>query len=289
MEREQTNATEAVLGSLGPVSLAALKRDDVTTAYWSENENFSVPLQDDWVEVKVKAIYFDRDLAKAGANQGIVQFSGVVRHVGPSVKQLQTLDRVFGAVVGAPANLLRAPATSLAKFGEQMTFAEAATVPFSCITGMYAVERVQEQSRGTTTLVFGADTPKGLAAAQWASRYSHELIAIVEESSIGITHDALNLAEHKVYSVHDIKLEEKLARYSSGSGGPHRVVLSFGGIESLVQAARFVNYGGVLIDLGGAGLHCYTQIAPLLMRKNASFETFSPKASIEAGSSNISR
>ena len=289
MESEQINTNRGALDSLEAVSLAFEKPGDVTTAYWSDNQNFSAPLQDDWVEVKVKAIRLNQDLAATGTHQGLIEFSGIVYHVGPSVKQLQPRDHVFGAVLGAPANLIRAPATSLAHLGESTTFAEAAAMLVPCMTGLYALGRVREQTRGTLCLVFGADTPEELATAQWACRYLHEFVAIVEKDWIDTTHNALNPVGGEVYSIGDIKLEEKLTHYSSKTGWLRRVVLSFGGDKSLVQAARFVNYGGLLIDLSGAGSKCYAQVAPLLMKQNASFECFDLKASIEVGASNISR
>ena len=95
-------------------------------------------------------------------------FAGVVEAVGSSVQGVAAGDEVYGFADGALAELVAAPARSLARKPANLTFAEAAAVPLAGMTALQCLRR-GGVAPGQHVLVVGASGGVGTFAVQLAT------------------------------------------------------------------------------------------------------------------------
>lgn len=125
------------------------------------------------------------------------EFSGIVADVGSAVTQFQKGDAVFGyraQNLGAYVEYLSIPEKSLvARKPENMSFEEAATVPYGALTALNLLRKLQIQP-GQKVLINGASGAIGSYAVQLALSYGAEITGVAGTPrldfvrSLGTTH-----------------------------------------------------------------------------------------------------
>ncbi|QCD60976.1 polyketide synthase [Streptomyces hawaiiensis] len=103
--------------------------------------------------------------------------AGIVRAVGPGVRDLMLGDRVCGIVPAALASHAVTPDHSLTKIPQGMNYAEAATFPVAFLTIHHALVDLARMAPGETVLVHGGAGAVGLAALQCAHARGARVIA----------------------------------------------------------------------------------------------------------------
>ncbi|MFD5476853.1 SDR family NAD(P)-dependent oxidoreductase [Streptomyces hawaiiensis] len=103
--------------------------------------------------------------------------AGIVRAVGPGVRDLTVGDRVCGIVPAALASHAVTPDHSLTKIPQGMNYAEAATFPVAFLTIHHALVDQARMAPGETVLVHGGAGAVGLAALQCAHDRGARVIA----------------------------------------------------------------------------------------------------------------
>ena len=147
-------------------------------------------------------------------------FSGIVDQAAANGSGPKAGERVVGVLnPGAWAELVAVPATHLAVLPDDVTFAQAATLPVAGLTALYALDRANGLS-GRNVLVTGA--------------------------SGGVGNFAIQIAKHGGATVTGLVRQERHAQSAKDAGADHVVADETG------EAVReFGPYGVILESVGG--------------------------------------
>lgn len=106
-----------------------------------------------------------------------LEFAGEVAEIGENVKDLKIGDRVFGITAGGgQAEFILSKEDQLARIPENLSFAEAATIPEAFITAHDAVWTQGNLQTGETLLIHAVGSGVGLAALQIAKAKGNKVI-----------------------------------------------------------------------------------------------------------------
>lgn len=110
--------------------------------------------------------------------------SGVIGAIGEDVQGFQTGDRVFTMAKATYAELVTAPAATLARLPDGVDPADAAALPVVVLTGGQLVKDTIQVTAGQTVLVTGALGNVGRAAVHMANKLGARVIAGVRASRL---------------------------------------------------------------------------------------------------------
>jgi NADPH:quinone reductase-like Zn-dependent oxidoreductase len=118
--------------------------------------------------------------------------SGVVRQVGPNVRNFKVGERVFALTTRAYAELVAVAESQLAHLPDGVDLAEAAAIPLVVLTGDQLVREAAHAQSGQTVLITGAVGSVGRAAVHTAKKLGAQVIAgvrgrqVEEAKSLGV-------------------------------------------------------------------------------------------------------
>jgi NADPH:quinone reductase-like Zn-dependent oxidoreductase len=107
-----------------------------------------------------------------------VSFAGRVEAVGSQVTRFAIGDEVYGAARGTYAEYVAAPQGKVAAKPEQLSFAEAAVLPYATFAALQAVRDHARVQTGERVLVVGASGAVGSIAVQVAKAYGAEVTGV---------------------------------------------------------------------------------------------------------------
>jgi len=115
-----------------------------------------------------------------------VVIAGKIEAIGQSVTNYKIGDQVFGSTgmnFGAHAEYVSVPEDAvLALKPENMTFEEAAAIPFGATASMHFL-RIANMQQGQKVLIYGASGALGTMAVQLAKNYGAEVTAVCSTSN----------------------------------------------------------------------------------------------------------
>lgn len=169
-------------------------------------------------------------------------FAGVVEAVGPAVTAFKLGDEVYGATRGTFAEYAVAPIGKVAPKPPQLSFEQAAVLPYPTFVAMQALRDHGHVQPGQRVLVVGASGAVGTIAVQLATAFG----AIVTGVCSGGHADLVrSLGANEVI---DYTRED----FTDGSRA-FDLILDIGGRTSVARLRRALTRTGTLVIVGGEG------------------------------------
>ncbi len=176
-----------------------------------------------------------------------VEGAGVVTEVGEGVQGLKEGDRVFGMLPRAFGTVAVADARTVRRIPAGLTFAEAASLPATFLTVLYAFEDLAQLKRGERLLVHAAAGGVGLAAVQMARHVGADLYVTASRPKWELLRK-LGIPQERISSSRDTGFEKQFLAETKGQGMD--VVLGSLHGELVDASLRLLPRGGRYVEMG---------------------------------------
>ncbi|KAI0403553.1 hypothetical protein F4802DRAFT_598947 [Xylaria palmicola] len=224
--------------------------------HWSAQP--AVMLEGDGVEVEVYAAGLNfRDVliatgiitAPPGQSHFGYEAAGVVRCVGPDVKELSIGDRVIVMGIGTFCTVINTSELLCAKIPSGMSFAEGASMPIVFATAIYSLIDTASLKKGQSILIHSGCGGVGLAAIQVAQMLGAEIYTTVgSQRKIEYLMNNFNIPRNRIFNSRDDSFVEGLMRETNGKGVD--VALNSLSGELLHATWRCVARWGTMVEIG---------------------------------------
>ena len=172
--------------------------------------------------------------------------AGTVAAVGEGVDDLKIGDAVVAVAPGAFSNFVTTRAALAAPKPDNLTFAEAATIPSAFLTAFYTLVRLARLSAGEKVLIHSAAGGVGLAAVQVAQRAGAEIFATAGSPEKRELLKAL--ASKHVFDSRSLEFAEKILELTSRKGID--VVLNSLTGDFIPKSMSLLNGTGRFLEIG---------------------------------------
>jgi NADPH:quinone reductase-like Zn-dependent oxidoreductase len=169
-------------------------------------------------------------------------FAGVVEALGPAVTGFELGDEVYGATRGTFAEYAVAPISKVAPKPPQLSFAQAAVLPYPTFAAMQALCDHGHVQPGQRVLVVGASGAVGTIAVQLATAFGATVTGVCSGSHTDLVR-SLGANEVIDYTRED---------FTDGSR-TFDLILDIGGRTSVARLRRALTRTGTLVIVGGEG------------------------------------
>jgi NADPH:quinone reductase-like Zn-dependent oxidoreductase len=169
-------------------------------------------------------------------------FAGVVEATGPGVTDYQPGDEVYGATRGTLAEYAVAPTDTIAPKPPQLSFEQAAVLPYPSFVAMQALRDHGHVQPGQRVLVVGASGAVGTIAVQLAVAFGATVTGVCSGRHADLVR-SLGAADVIDYTTQD---------FADGSRS-FDLILDIGGRTSVARLRRALTRAGTLVILGGEG------------------------------------
>lgn len=194
-------------------------------------------------------------------------YAGVVEEAGKDVKSFQKGDKVFGSSAGLGAYaeyLCRPEEGAVAKKPENISFEQAATIPYGALTALYFLRDMAHIKSGQKVLVRGASGGVGSYAVQLAHYFGAEVTGVCSTAnlefvkSLGADHvidytkEDFTKTGEKWDIIFDIVVgKTSFSRYKSLLNPKGYYLAVAGGINDAIQMILTSITGGKKVIFGG--------------------------------------
>lgn len=169
-------------------------------------------------------------------------FAGVIEAVGPGVSGFKPGDDVYGATRGTFAEYAVAPIGKVAPKPPQLSFEQAAVLPYPTFVAMQALRDHGHVQPGQRVLVVGASGAVGTIAVQLAVAFGATVTGVCSGSRADLVR-SLGASEVIDYTRED---------FADGSRR-FDLILDIGGRTSVARLRRALTRTGTLVIVGGEG------------------------------------
>ena len=169
-------------------------------------------------------------------------FAGVVESVGPGVDAFAPGDEVYGASRGTFAQYAVAPVSKLALKPPQLSFDQAAVMPYPTFVALQALRDHGHVKPGQKVLIMGASGAVGTIAVQLAVAFGATVTGVCRGTHAELVR-SLGAADVIDYTRAD---------FADGSRR-FDLIIDIGGRTSLARLRRALNRPGSLVIIGGEG------------------------------------
>lgn len=169
-------------------------------------------------------------------------FAGVVEAVGPDVSEFERGDEVYGATRGTFAQYAVAPIGKVAAKPPQLSFEQAAVLPYPTFVAMQALRDHGHAQPGQRVLVVGASGAVGTIAVQLAVAFGARVTGVSSGRHADLVR-SLGADEVIDYTRED---------FTDGSR-QFDLIIDIGGRTSVARLRRALTRTGTLVIAGGEG------------------------------------
>ncbi len=169
-------------------------------------------------------------------------FAGVIEAVGPGVDGFEPGEEVYGATRGTFAEYAVAPTGKIAAKPPELSFEEAAVLPYPTFVAMQALRDHGRVQPGQSVLVVGASGAVGTIAVQLAVAFGATVTAVCSGGHTDLVR-SLGASEVIDYTTQD---------FADGSRR-FDLILDIGGRASVARLRQALTPTGTLVILGGEG------------------------------------
>lgn len=169
-------------------------------------------------------------------------FAGVVEAVGPGVNAFAPGDEVYGASRGTFAQYAVAPVGKVAPKPPQLSFEQAAVMPYPTFVALQALRDHGHIQPGQRVLIVGASGAVGTIAVQLAVAFGATVTGVCRGAHAELVR-SLGAAEVIDYTVQD---------FADGSRR-FDLIIDIGGRTPLGRLRRALTRTGTLVIVGGEG------------------------------------
>lgn len=169
-----------------------------------------------------------------------VDVAGRVEAAGPNVTLFKPGDEVFGSARGALAEYACASERRLVLKPDNLTFAQAASVPVAAVTALQGLRDAGKVKPGQRVLINGASGGVGTFAVQIAKSMGAHVTGVCSTRNVAMVR-SIGADEVIDYTKEDF----------TKSGGRYDVILDMVGSHSLSAFRRILNPEGTYVMVGG--------------------------------------
>jgi NADPH:quinone reductase-like Zn-dependent oxidoreductase len=169
-------------------------------------------------------------------------FAGVVEAAGPGVSAFAPGDGVYGASRGTFAQYALAPVGKVAPKPPQLSFEQAAVMPYPTFVALQALRDHGHIQAGQRVLIVGASGAVGTIAVQLAVAFGARVTGVCRGAHAELVR-SLGAAEVIDYTRQD---------FTDGSRR-FDLIIDIGGRTSIARLRRALNRTGTLVIIGGEG------------------------------------
>ena len=202
----------------------------------------------------------------AGPTLGL-ECAGIVRSLGPRVDGLAVGDRVMAFAPGSLSTRVVTIAEAVAPIPPETSFAEAATIPVTFVTAVYALGHLAKLAAGERVLIHTASGGVGLAAIQYAKQRGAVVIATAGSE---VKRAFLRLAGADcVLDSRDLAFCEAVREFTEGQGVD--IVLNSLSGEAMERSLEVLKPFGRFLELGKRDFYLNRRIHLRPLRQNISY------------------
>jgi acyl transferase domain-containing protein/acyl carrier protein len=241
----------------------------------------SQPIEENQVEIEVHAAGLNfRDVmwamgllpeealsdGFAGPTLGL-ECAGIIRSLGRRVVGLAVGDRVMAFASGSLSTRVVTIAEAVVPIPPETSFAEAATIPVTFVTAIYALGHLAKLIRGEYVLIHTASGGVGLAAIQFAKQRGAVVIATAGSE---VKRSFLRLAGADcVLDSRDLAFCDAVREFTDGQGVD--IVLNSLSGEAMERSLEVLKPFGRFLELGKRDFYLNRRIHLRPLRQNISY------------------
>ncbi|TDC71073.1 type I polyketide synthase, partial [Streptomyces hainanensis] len=184
--------------------------------------------------------------------------SGVVTEVGPEVSGLAVGDRVMGFVPQAFGPMAVADHRLVARFPDDWSFEQAASVPVVFLTAYYGLVDLGGLKAGESVLIHAAAGGVGMAAVQLAQHLGAHVFATASPPKWPAVRE-LGVDPDRIASSRTLDFEQHFLQATGGAGVD--VVLNSLANEFMDASARLLPRGGRFLEMGKTDIRDADEVA----------------------------
>jgi phthiocerol/phenolphthiocerol synthesis type-I polyketide synthase C len=202
----------------------------------------------------------------AGPTFGL-ECAGIVRSVGSGVEHVAIGDRVMGFAPASLSTRVVTVADAVSPIPQKTSFAEAATIPVTFVTVIYALGHLAKIAPGECVLIHAAAGGVGLAAIQYAK---HRGAVVIATAGAAVKRSFLRLAgADYVLDSRDLKFADAVREITDGQGVD--IVLNSLSGEAMERSLEVLRPFGRFLELGKRDLYLNRRIHLRPLRQNVSY------------------
>ncbi|CAD6448954.1 f397abe9-75d8-410a-8065-48fb1933f1d7 [Sclerotinia trifoliorum] len=189
-----------------------------------QDDKWEAPLNSGEVEIDVKAVGLNmKDYATlvGSYNSDLLGFegAGVIRKIGPGVRNVAVGDRVSWAGPGKFRNIERYDSRFVQKLQPKETFEQMSSIMVPFVTAIYGLIHLAKLQPGESVLIHSATGGVGLAAIQIAKMVGAEIFATVgTPEKKGFLMQEYGLHDDHILSSKDASFASDIMRITNGRG-----------------------------------------------------------------------